>query len=424
MILRQARDIAEGVVYGALFRGAPERRRKRLGKEGLRPLRETWWTPLQYESNRALWSNLYLLESSREPRRTEAVFPAEARVVVYTPGHIGDVLHAVPLLRALREARPCMELVWVVGPWCERLARRYAEPDRVEVFSPAWHQYRRGTSGPTLRSQKRWGSAKSAADVFISTARTDLTALFVGRSVQPGWWIGRPPLSRLYPVAAREDIVPVREDVYEAEDLLELGSPLWIQSKNAVLAYGITEDERRQAEARLRDAGVDPQQPYVVIAPCAGWAGKQWPLERWSVVADKLHEHGLNVVLAGTAGERKQCLRVAAAMKKTPVNMAGQTNLEEMAAMNAGSRLWLGSDSGGLHLAAAVGTPTVSLFGPTNPDKWAPRGPRHRFLRAVDGCPGCVPWHPRARCRHRADCMIKIETGAVMEEALHLLGSS
>lgn len=421
MNLRQARDVAEGFAYRMIFYGACEKRRRILGRKGLRPLRETWWTPLKYETNSALWRNLCLLESSPEPRQAEATFTETARVAVYTPGHIGDALQTVPLLRALRAARPGMELTWVVGPWCERLASRYSEVDQVDVFSPAWFQYRRGAGGPSLKGQKQWGSAKSAVDVFLSTARTDLTALFVGRSVRTAWWIGRPPSCNLYPVASREDVMTVDENLNEAEDLLKLASSLGIRGGDSQLSYRVTEDERHAAEALLVKLGVSSETPYAVISPCAGWVGKQWALERWAAVADELQERGLAILLVGTEGEREQCLLVKATMKRPVVILAGQTRLEELAAITAGARLWLGSDSGGLHLAAAVGTPTVSLFGPTNPAKWAPRGSRHRFLRAVESCPGCVPWHPRAYCLHKAACMKQIEVRTVVEAAENLL---
>ncbi len=373
------------------------------------------------ESNATVWRNLRLLETSPEPRAVTPSFPANAVVAVYTPGHLGDILHTVPMLDAVRAARPAARLHWIVGPWSAALARRFAGQDEVEVFSPSWHQYRRGGAGPSWKEQAVWGRNRPVADVFISTAATDLTALFVGRSHRPSWWCGRAPQVPLYPVAARQDVIAPQRDRYEADDLLRLVVPLGVSGGSSALRLPVQETERQAARRLLVDEGMKSGAPYAVIAPGAGWSGKQWPTDRWAVVATRLQECGMDVVLVGTAGEAAMAYAVAGAMRRPPRVLAGRTDLDVLIALIAGANLWLGSDSGGLHMAAAVGTPTVALFGPTHPGKWAPPGPRHRMLRAVEGCPRCVPWHPRAVCAENAACMKAIDAGAVVAAAESLL---
>ncbi|HMP74752.1 MAG TPA: glycosyltransferase family 9 protein [Kiritimatiellia bacterium] len=368
-----------------------------------------------------LWRNVWLLESSPEPRCGTPELPEQARVAIYTPGHVGDVLHVVPLVRALRSARPAADIVWVVGPWCYVLARRYPFASRVEVFSPAWFQYRRGGVGDSLFTQRSWGRALSAVDLFVSTSHADLSTLFVGRCFQPLHWIGRPPSFPLYPVAGREDLIISRKDVYEAEDHLQLLTPLGLQGGDSSLTYRVAEDERVAAQRILAAAGIASGAPYAVIAPGAGWAGKQWPTERWANVGDKLNLMGCAVVLVGTASERIICASIGRSMRAQSTNIAGSTGLAELAGVLEGARIWLGSDSGSMHIAAALGTPTVSLFGPTNPQKWAPRGAAHVALRAVEGCPSCIPWHPRARCVDGGRCMLAIGVQEVCDAAQFLL---
>lgn len=420
MSLGSLRDMFEGLFYRSAIVSSHARRAHIL-RRGIRPIREAWWTPLRYESQRALWHNIRLLETSPEPRKFDAVFPEHARVAVMTPGHVGDVLHAAPLIRAVRKARPSADITWIVGPWCAALASRYRAADRVEVFSPAWFQYRRGGAGADLREQISWGKTRPETDVFLSTANADLTTLFVGRCYQPSWWCGRPPASDLYRVAPREDIVAADRNRYESEDILRIAEPLGVSTGDATLSYVIAEEEMRRAQSLLADRGIADGVPYAVISPGAGWPGKQWPVDRWARVADELHLMGLSVVLAGTRAELPLCRHVQRLMRSAAVQAAGETTLEELAAIMAGARIWLGSDSGGLHLAAAVGTATVSLFGPTSPAKWAPRGSGHRHLRAVDGCPSCVPWHPRANCPEGGACMLKISIDSVRAAAADIL---
>ena len=101
-------------------------------------------------------------------------------------------------------------------------------------------------------------------------------------------------------------------------------------------------------------------------------------------------------------------------------NWFGRFSIAQLAAVMERAALWLGNDSGPMHLAAAVGCPTVSLWGPTEPGKWAPRGAKHHHVRRMERCPGCEYWNPAMHCLQPTHaCMEAIsveEVEAMLEE--------
>lgn len=412
------RSQIEAALLLTIARRAPAYRRDRFKRIGLRSIREQWWWQTRFETPAMVWRHIWQLEQTPEPRAGGCLAGDPTSIAVYMPGHIGDLLLTVPMLQALRARFPLAHLEWMVGPWVASLARRYPVADLVTEFSPAWFQFRRGADGPGCRTQVEWARQHQPVDVFISTSATDLATLFVGRACRPAWWIARSAGTDLYPVAAQQTMVMPGRDRYEAHDLLHLVQPLGIVPGPARATYTVRPVEYEEARRLLAAAMGDPVAPYVVIAPSAGWPGKQWPVERWASVADKLICRGLSVVLVGGPADVQMAENLRAAMKEKAFSLVGRTSLIQLAAVIEGAALWMGSDSGGMHVAAAVGTPTVSLFGPTHPAKWAPPGPGNLVLKADHDCSGCVAWHPRAPCLQEGACMKKISEAAVVAAAV------
>ena len=171
--------------------------------------------------------------------------------------------------------------------------------------------------------------------------------------------------------------------------------------------------DRAAARSLLAEAGVAAGAPLAVLVPGAGWPGKQWPAEWFAAIGDRLRrEAGFAVVLAGSAGEAELCRSVAARMREPAASLAGKTSLAQLAALLAQAGLFVGNDSGPMHLAACFQSPSVVCFGPTIASKWAPRHARARVLQHED-CAGCVSWHFRASCLHGNRCMKSIAADEV-----------
>jgi heptosyltransferase-2/heptosyltransferase-3 len=156
------------------------------------------------------------------------------------------------------------------------------------------------------------------------------------------------------------------------------------------------------------------------VHPGAGAPVKEWPLHRWRAVVRSLTAAGLAVVVTGGVAERVLCASVADTLPNA-VSVAGVSPIPLLIELLRGARLVVGPDCGPLHLAVATGTPTVHLFGPSDPRRYGPWGDStlHVVLRANWSCPRCGDLSPDrpAGC----GCMLAIEPGQVVDRAVRLL---
>ena len=329
-----------------------------------------------------------------------------AAVAVVTPGHLGDVLHAVPMLKALRNAKPGTKIVWLVGPWSAALARRYAGyVDEVRIFGPNLPNYARGKREWRQSAWSQWRLAldlrRTGIDVLI--APLDGVGRFLANAVCPRTWIGigdrRPP--RVRPEIATV-VQPYEKDRYEADAWCGLLEPLGIAARAERLVYEPTAAERQAADEFLRAEGVDPERPLVLIAPGSGWSGKNWLPERFGDVAAWLAaERSAQIAWIGGPDEAG----LVPEARTGDFRWFGKVPLATLAAAMTRAQLFVGNDGGLLHFAAAQDVPTVSVWGPTSPGKWGPKGPRHRQIRKGERCDGCIYWDFREICRHDRACM-------------------
>jgi len=169
-------------------------------------------------------------------------------------------------------------------------------------------------------------------------------------------------------------------------------------------------DYRPLAEVRL------PQEPYLCLMPGSTWPSKTWPREHFLALTRKARSEGMGVAVLGGPDERAICDYVA---QDATHNLCGQTTLVQAAAWLAGARAALGNDSGLSHLAAACGTPTLALYGATDPAGSGPWGPRAMTLR-LDGIP-CAPCFKRDCAVAGHPCLAGLEPGRVWASLCALL---
>ena len=343
-------------------------------------------------------------------------------VVVFMPGHLGDVLEATPMLKAVRAGAGRRRVVWLVGGWALDLARRYAGwADEVVEFSPQQDtvtrgnpQWKQGVTGQ-WRVLRRLG--RGGVDVMISTKPVDWMARFVANTLKPRVWAGiedrRPPRVR---ADIRTEFAAYERDRPEAEAMLDLARRAGLAAADAVAGpaeFPVTEEERAFARAFLREEGVE--NPLVLLSPGSGWSGKNWGAERFAELARRLEARGACVGWTGSAGEAELC-------RGPGRQWAGRLGLGELAAVMERAAVWVGNDSGPMHLAGAVGCKTVSFWGPTREGKWGVWGEGHVKLRGAEACPGCVYWDWRRTCGVEGHpCMAAIGMDAAEEAVVRLL---
>ncbi len=239
-------------------------------------------------------------------------------------------------------------------------------------------------------------------------------------------WVGTHLPAGLYAPEGEAHLIPYDSRMYEAERVMGLLGLLGLTPGNPELYYPLSAESLAAANAMLLENGIPAGGNLVVLCPGAGWPGKQWLPERFAKVGDRLRRQlGYSVVLAGSAGEAALCREVAGRMREPAAMLAGKTSLDQLAAVLSKAALFVGNDSGPMHLAACFKIPSVVFFGPTIASKWAPRHAAAQCIQHED-CSGCISWHYRASCLHGNRCMKAISVdeawdaiAAVMGKATH-----
>lgn len=318
------------------------------------------------------------------------------RVLVRFPNWLGDTVMALPTLRSLRSAFPAAE-IWCVGPWVGTILE--SEPGITRRLVPP-----RGV-GARLAQARRLRQARfDLALILPSSFETALAGWLVGAR----WRVGYAAEGRAFLLthALRPDDGPI----HEVAAYLRLLGPLGVDGPSATPTLAI--DPARRAEARrlLGETGLPPGDPRVGLQLGAALGpSKLWPPERIAALATRLEARGVHAVLLGSAGARGLADAVAAAAGAPVRSLVGRDRPALLAALLSELDVFVAADSGPAHVAAAVGVPTVTLFGPTDPRRTAPLGPGQRALWRQPPCGPC--FLPECPIDHR--CLRAIEVAEV-----------
>jgi len=329
------------------------------------------------------------------------------RFLVVKFGSLGDIVHCLPSVAQLRDAFPNAEIDWLI----ERKNKIVVEMSRLNVRLIPIDTYQ-------WRNSPGIGSAKEIAELVwaLSTDGYDCTidfqgllksaffAYLSGAPVRIGWERDflRESVSRFF---YTEVVTPKRIHIIDQQ--MELLKPLGIDPKwETEVRLQVGSGPRRSVEQKL--AGLTD---YVVINPGANWSTKVWEPERFGELASRLLNDGHPVVVTWGPGEEDLVARLKRSAGRGIHEIP--TSLEELVALCEGARLFIGGDTGPMHFAAAVGTPIVSVFGPTSSDR---NGPFRREDVVVERRLSCRPCYERDRCPlEHWNCMVEITVDHVYE---------
>lgn len=298
--------------------------------------------------------------------------PSGPRLLVCGVNWLGDVVMSLPALQALREHQVGTELTVLTKPGLAPLWALSSIPHRVLTLPAAG-----GSLRPVVRALREldFQTAYVLPHSFRS-ALPPLLARIPRRIGLPGHFPRDFLLTETRPPAGG----PGRE--HQVHEYLDLFFP----GENRRTFVPPRLDVPTTALDTLRAKLADLPRPWISVLPgAARGTSKQWPAERYAEAAAALvAQTGGSIVTLGTKSEHAPCQQVAAAAAPNGLNLAGSTTLAELAAVLALSAVVLCNDSGGMHLAAAVGTPLVALFGITDPARTGPLGNRIRILQHSD----------------------------------------
>ncbi len=364
---------------------------------------------------------------------------AEVRILIMRLGAHGDILMGTPLLSALRTHYPQAHLTWLVE-YKERGAIE-ANPDLDEVLlwdSSYFKRFLRRGNFPLwlLRVwQLRAELWRRRYDVFISLQPEEWPLLLrgVGAATTIGvfdtfrQFAGADKTSRYVKFYTHAYTLPNLPEHRTDQYLLPLQALNVLAPSDKRMQMGFTAEDGDAAEAFLRASGFEAGRPFAVLAPMTTWPSRCWPPERYVELSDLLAARsGCGIVLIGSPRqtEREAVAAIAARMKTPPVVAAGALTFRQMAALIARSVVLISGDTGPMHVAAAVGTPYVALFGPTPVAGRVPLAGRGRALMHPVPCGPCdqeiCPNPPETFMR----CMNLLTVQEVFETVSELLPSA
>jgi len=298
-----------------------------------------------------------------------------ARVLVRFPNWLGDTVLALPTLRALRGALQAAE-VWALGPWVGSilesepgLARRVVTPGGVVA---------------RLAQARRLEQARfDLALILPNSLETGLAARLSGARWRVGYGEGR---ARLLTHAVPTPPGPV----HQVASYLRLLAPLGIDAAPSAPVLAVDPARRVEARRLLEDAGVPSGAPRVGLQLGAALGpAKLWPAARVAALASRLESQGVEPVLLGSPQAVGLAAAVEAEASRPIRSLVGRDRPALLPALLAELDALVGADSGPAHVAAAVGVPAVTLFGPTDPRLTAPVGPGQRALWHRPACAPC-----------------------------------
>ena len=324
--------------------------------------------------------------------------------------YIGDVLLATPTVRAIKAARPDVRVTMMVNRGTEDVLS--GNPDIDELIA---------LDKGSLAAQSRLiaGLRHRRFDTVIDLTDGDRSAFLSwtsGAPVRIGFndehrWRGR------YYTQVVQPMPGVRHRI---DRDLEVLKPMSIQAVSKDPQLWLTPEEEHSADQLLDQLGVQRSQPMVILQPGARYWFKAWPPERYAELADRFRsQHGCQVLIGGSDQDIDLAQQIRQRAKSSLVIMAGRTTIKQFAAIAKTSALFVGSDSGAMHIASAVGTPVVALFGPSSPREWGPRGGPVEVLYKEIDCRSC--FHPTCT-KGEENCMKLIAVDEVMSASGRLMG--
>jgi lipopolysaccharide heptosyltransferase II len=335
------------------------------------------------------------------------------RILFIKPSSLGDIVHALPTLSAMRRRFPQSHITWLVKQeWAEILD---GHPDLTDLIAVefGWRCW------PRLVAQLRRARYDLVLDLqglFRSGLLARLTGaptrvgFAAGREGSPWWYSDRVNL----PVP---EVLPWRQIPMHAVDRnLVLAAHVGADIATPTFRFPDFARETERMERKLHELGVGPGEPLIAVAPVDRNRLRSWPLERFSEAALRLVKMGAGkILLIGTPGQRDIVRPFIEKLPTGLVNLVGQTTVRELAVILRRVQLLLSNDSAPLHIAAAMGTPVIGLFGPTSVVRARPFGEGHQALRVELSCSPCE----KRVCvnRNQYECLTTISVEEVVRAA-------
>ncbi|MBI5195460.1 MAG: lipopolysaccharide heptosyltransferase II [Nitrospirae bacterium] len=341
-------------------------------------------------------------------------------ILIIKPSSLGDIIHALPFLKVLKNAFPDAHVEWIISKNNEGILAGNPLIDELIVFDKdSWQQnislknfsnaiHEINALRKTLRSKHfdmavdLQGLLRSGLITFFARARLKIgfenaregSRFFYNKKV--GVELSIHAVDKNLEVA--KAIQKAQNTEHRAQSTEKIEFPLYI------------DNEARERVKKL--LGGIKEKEYIVIAPSARWQTKMWPAENFGLLISKL---SAPCIITGSSADINIAEKITAASGGKGINLCGKTGLKELSALISGAKALVSNDSGPMHIGAALGIPIIALFGPTDPEKTGPYGWKgNRNLKVLRASVPCSPCFKK-KCKEPL-CMSKLSVEMVFEE--------
>ncbi len=330
------------------------------------------------------------------------------KILIRGPNWVGDSVLAIPAMKAVRARFPAAEITLLVRPWVAGLFTS------APFLNKVWAEPR-----PT-------GIADWARIVRQIRDRSFDLAILFPNSFESALmtFLGRVPVRLGYATDGRrllltKAVIPAVETRHQVYYYLDLVKNLSATADPPSIKIAATSEEKAEARRLLFLEGITAQERFIVLNPGAAYgSAKRWSEKRFAEAGDQLsRELGFRVAIIGSPAEAPVAESIRSLMKSPVAILTGKTTLEALIGVLSESSLVITNDSGPMHIAAALGTPTVAVFGSTDERVTGPYGLRTRIVKHFVDCSPCL----LRECPIDHPCMTGVEVSDVCGAAKELL---
>ena len=383
------------------------------------------------------------------PKNSDALALRSAefsRILLIKPSALGDVVHTLPVLVKLRARYPRARIDWLITPENAEVVRYHPALSNVVLFarrdfSKRGRRWRAFVSFFDLLKQIRRAKYELVIDMH-GQVRSAFFTLISGAPLRIGF---DRPIKRGVTISAEHDLknvpnhgwrgaregswiaythrIPIPTlDVHAIDRYLWVAPLLGLDNDPADLTIHLSPQATNKVNRLLEEHGVPASKPLVVLVPGTIWETKHWTIEGFAGVARQFLQDGFAVALAGTTRDQQRCRQIAAAAPGT-CDLSGKTTPADLAALIRRAEVAVTNDSGSMHVAASLGKPMVSVFGPTNPVHIGPYERPESVVRVDLPCSPCN-YRRLSQCPFDHACMKQVTSTMVVERVRKILSAA
>ncbi|MBW2217701.1 MAG: lipopolysaccharide heptosyltransferase II [Deltaproteobacteria bacterium] len=328
-------------------------------------------------------------------------------ILIVKLSSIGDVVHSLPFLEVIKGKFPHARIDWVVEEASSQILKDHPAIDGLIVSRrKAWQKkFFKGLGCLSVLREaiQLLGEVRERRyDIVVDLQGLFRSGFLVGlsRGIRKIGMVGAREGGGLF---LNEKPVPVDYEQHAADRYLEVAEYLGCDSTAWKGDIPVLDADKGMVDELFQNSG-PAKRPLIAINPMARWQTKLWKAESFAALADRLCEElSCRIVFTGSGQDRAVIEEISEMMKECPINLAGRTSLKELAYLYSICDVLITTDTGPMHIAAAMGCRVIALFGPTDPLRTGPYGREHNVIRTDMECSPCF----KKDCEHM-NCMKQI----------------